>query len=77
MNEKIEVDVANIGGGLVGCSAVLALRGMGLQVALLDKGFCGAQASGVNFGACAGKAARQLSSHCANGPMRYGSGSRR
>jgi len=46
----IEVDVAIIGGGLVGSSAALALRGMGMSVALLDKGFCGAQASGVNYG---------------------------
>jgi sarcosine oxidase subunit beta len=46
----LDVDVAIIGGGLVGSSAALALRGMGFQVALLDKGFCGAQASGVNYG---------------------------
>lgn len=50
MNRRLEVDVAIIGGGLVGSSAALALRGMGFSVALLDKGFCGAQASGVNYG---------------------------
>jgi sarcosine oxidase subunit beta len=50
MNRRIDTDVAIIGGGLVGSSAALALRGMGLSVALLDKGFCGAQASGVNYG---------------------------
>ncbi|KJV09598.1 FAD-dependent oxidoreductase [Elstera litoralis] len=50
MSGRISVDVAIIGGGLVGSSAALALRGMGFSVALLDKGFCGAQASGVNYG---------------------------
>ncbi|KRE17494.1 FAD-dependent oxidoreductase [Bosea sp. Root381] len=50
MSQRLDVDVAIIGGGLVGSSAALALRGMGLSVALLDKGFCGAQASGVNYG---------------------------
>ncbi|MGJ4953344.1 NAD(P)/FAD-dependent oxidoreductase [Bradyrhizobium sp. HKCCYLS20291] len=50
MTRRIDCDVAIIGGGLVGSSAALALRGMGLSVALLDKGFCGAQASGVNYG---------------------------
>jgi len=50
MSRHLDVDVAIIGGGLVGSSAALALRGMGLSVALLDKGFCGAQASGVNYG---------------------------
>jgi sarcosine oxidase subunit beta len=46
----LTVDVAILGGGLVGCSTALALRKRGLSVALLDKGFCGAQASGVNYG---------------------------
>ncbi|MFA6965412.1 NAD(P)/FAD-dependent oxidoreductase [Bosea sp. (in: a-proteobacteria)] len=50
MSARLNVDVAIIGGGLVGASAALALRGMGMSVALLDKGFCGAQASGVNYG---------------------------
>ena len=50
MSRRLSVDVAIIGGGLVGSSAALALRGMGFSVALLDKGFCGAQASGVNYG---------------------------
>ena len=47
---KLDVDVAIMGGGLVGSSAALALRGKGPTVALLDKGFCGAQASGINYG---------------------------
>jgi sarcosine oxidase subunit beta len=50
MSQTLLKDVAIIGGGLVGSSAALALRRMGFSVALLDKGFCGAQASGVNYG---------------------------
>jgi sarcosine oxidase subunit beta len=50
MSAALSVDVAIVGGGLVGSSTALALRTRGLSVALLDKGFCGAQASGVNYG---------------------------
>lgn len=50
MSPPLAKDVAIIGGGLVGSSAALALRRMGISVVLLDKGFCGAQASGVNYG---------------------------
>jgi sarcosine oxidase subunit beta len=50
MTRRIDADVAVIGGGLVGSAAALRLRGMGFSVVLLDKGFCGAQASGVNYG---------------------------
>ena len=50
MSHTLRKDVAIIGGGLVGSSAALALQRMGLSVVLLDKGFCGAQASGVNYG---------------------------
>lgn len=50
MSGRLEVDIAIIGGGLVGSSAALALSRMGMAVALLDKGFCGAGASGVNYG---------------------------
>ncbi|KAB0266494.1 NAD(P)/FAD-dependent oxidoreductase [Microvirga brassicacearum] len=46
----LATDVAIIGGGLVGTSAALALRRSGLSVVVLDKGYCGAQASGVNYG---------------------------
>ena len=48
--ESLAVDVAIIGGGIMGSSAALALRKSGLTVALVDKGMCGAQASGVNAG---------------------------
>lgn len=50
MSERIDVDVAIIGGGIVGSSAALFLRRAGLSVALLERGLCGAAASGVNFG---------------------------
>ncbi|GGG24821.1 NAD(P)/FAD-dependent oxidoreductase [Chelatococcus composti] len=50
MMTPLRVDVAIIGGGLVGSSAALALRRMGMDVALLDRRYCGAQASGVNYG---------------------------
>jgi len=50
MMRTLRVDVAIIGGGLVGTSAALSLAQSGLSVALFDKRFCGAQASGVNYG---------------------------
>jgi len=50
MSERLSADVAIIGGGTAGCAAALALRKRGLSVVLLEKGFCGAGASGVNFG---------------------------
>lgn len=50
MSATLTTDVAIIGAGLVGSSAALALRRIGFSVVLLDKGFCGAQASGVNYG---------------------------
>lgn len=43
-------DVAIIGGGLMGCAAALALRERGRTVVLFEQGWCGAQASGVNYG---------------------------
>lgn len=50
MSRHFDIDVAIIGGGLVGSSAALSLCRMGFSVVLLDRGFCGAQASGVNYG---------------------------
>jgi sarcosine oxidase, subunit beta len=49
MSERLNVDVTVIGGG-AGSAAALALRQKGLSVALLEKGYCGAGATGVNFG---------------------------
>jgi sarcosine oxidase subunit beta len=50
MKETLSSDVAIIGGGIVGASAALALRHMGLSVTLLEHDFCGARSSGVNYG---------------------------
>lgn len=55
-------DVAVIGGGLVGSSAALALARRGMRVLLIERRYCGAQASGVNYGGvrCQGRPAEQL-----------------
>lgn len=50
MMEQLTCDVAIIGGGIVGGSAALALRKMGYSVVLLERRWCGAEASGVNYG---------------------------
>lgn len=44
------VDVAIIGGGLMGCFSAYFLRQRGRSVAIIEKGVAGAAASGVNFG---------------------------
>jgi glycine/D-amino acid oxidase-like deaminating enzyme len=50
VSERIDTEVAIVGGGLGGCSAALHLSRRGVPVTLLDKGAVGAGASGVNFG---------------------------
>ncbi len=62
MTRRLQADAAIIGGGIVGGSAALFMRRAGLSVILLDKGFCGAQASGVNYGGVRrqGRAPEQL-----------------
>jgi sarcosine oxidase subunit beta len=50
MSARLDTDVAIVGGGIAGCAAAVALRKRGVGVVLLDKGRCGAAASGVNFG---------------------------
>lgn len=50
MGERLDVDVAIVGGGTAACAAAVALRRHGLTVAVLEKRRCGAGASGVNFG---------------------------
>ncbi|MEN4919112.1 FAD-binding oxidoreductase [Achromobacter spanius] len=46
----LHTQVAIIGAGLVGSSAALALRRAGVATALIERGLCGARASGINFG---------------------------
>jgi sarcosine oxidase subunit beta len=62
--ERLRVDVAIIGGGIAGCAAAVRLRSDGLSVALLERGRCGAGASGVNFGGV-----RQQGRHFAEVPL--------
>jgi sarcosine oxidase subunit beta len=57
-------DVAILGGGLVGCSAALYLRRRGASVIVLERGVCGTQASGVNYGGV-----RQQGRHIAEIPL--------
>ncbi len=47
-----EVDVAIVGGGIIGCSAALALAEQGLRVALFEKGRIAAEQSCRNWGFC-------------------------
>lgn len=62
MIERLHADVAIIGGGIVGSSAALFMRRLGLSVVLLERGLCGAAASGVNYGGVRtqGRAVSQL-----------------
>lgn len=46
----LQADVAIVGGGIVGASAALFLRQAGVSVVLVERGWCGAAASGVNYG---------------------------
>lgn len=50
MIERLVADVAIVGGGIIGSSAALALRQMGLSVVLAERDWCGSHASGVNYG---------------------------
>ncbi|VVD91714.1 FAD-dependent oxidoreductase [Pandoraea communis] len=62
MSETLHYDVVVAGGGLVGASAARALAERGLRVALFERRYCGAQASGVNYGGvrCQGRPEEQL-----------------
>jgi sarcosine oxidase subunit beta len=62
MSDTPHYDVAIAGGGLVGSSAALALARRGLRVGLFERRFCGAQASGVNYGGvrCQGRPVEQM-----------------
>jgi sarcosine oxidase, subunit beta len=48
--EHIATEVAIIGGGIMGASAALFLRRMGVPVVLLERDLCGSRSSGVNYG---------------------------
>jgi len=48
--KTLRTDVAIVGGGIVGASAALALRKMGIGVVLLERDLCGSRSSGVNYG---------------------------
>jgi sarcosine oxidase subunit beta len=48
--QRKSVDVAIVGGGIMGCSTALHLRLAGRSVVLIERGAVGSQASGVNFG---------------------------
>ena len=50
MTEQVSADVAIVGGGIMGASAALFLRQMGLSVVLLERDLCGSRSSGVNYG---------------------------
>lgn len=50
LTTDIQVDVAIIGGGAAGLAAAHSFRAQGLSVALLEKEFCGAGASGKSSG---------------------------
>jgi sarcosine oxidase subunit beta len=48
--ERISTEVAIIGGGIMGASAALFLRRMGIPVVVLERDLCGSRSSGVNYG---------------------------
>jgi len=50
MKDRIRTDVTVIGGGIVGASAALFLRRMGIAVVLVERDLCGSRSSGVNYG---------------------------
>jgi sarcosine oxidase subunit beta len=62
--ERLRVDVAIIGGGIAGCAAAARLCNEGFRLVLLERGRCGAGASGVNFGGV-----RQQGRHLAELPL--------
>lgn len=50
MTDKTVFDVIIVGGGIVGSSAALKLRALGLSVCLIDGSAPGSRSSGINYG---------------------------
>ena len=50
LSADLQVEVAIVGGGYTGLSTALALHQAGVQVAVLERHFCGYGASGRNAG---------------------------
>jgi sarcosine oxidase subunit beta len=50
VKERISTEVAIVGGGIVGASAALFLRRMGIPVVMIERDLCGSRSSGVNYG---------------------------
>jgi sarcosine oxidase subunit beta len=50
VTRRIRTEVSIIGGGIMGGSAALFLRRMGIGVVLVERDFCGSRSSGVNYG---------------------------
>jgi sarcosine oxidase subunit beta len=50
MSASLRADVVIVGGGIMGAASAFFLRQRGVSVVLLERGFVGQQASGVNFG---------------------------
>lgn len=48
--QRIETEVAIIGGGIVGASAALFLKELGHNVTVIERDLCGSRSSGINFG---------------------------
>jgi len=50
VKERISTEVAIVGGGIVGASAAVFLRRMGIPVVMIERDLCGSRSSGVNYG---------------------------
>ncbi len=50
MTERLDLDVAIVGGGTAGCAAALFLAQRGVRAGLFERRTVGSQASGVNYG---------------------------
>lgn len=48
--QRIDTEIAVIGGGIVGSSAALFLQKLGHEVTIIERDLCGSRSSGINFG---------------------------